>query len=180
MRGGDLNKFDDEEVRLRSMGNLLVHAGFNEEIYEDFRDGAFDLLRELSDAERNNTGTAADILLQTFNDFSSAMSIITYFKLLTSAWIQANPNDFQPFLLDYTDIKKYCQDNIEAAVCEIDHVSMAALAEVLVKPAGFGLEVLYLDRSAGSEINNNYRVDPTTYDGFPIPDAPVMRLLYRP
>ncbi|KAH7127123.1 peptidase C65 Otubain-domain-containing protein [Dendryphion nanum] len=180
LRGGDVHKFDDEEVRLRSMINLMSHAGFPEDVYEDFRDQTFELMHDLANAERNNDGTAADILLQSFNDYGISMSIITYFKLLTSAWIQANPADFQPFLLDYGNIQKYCQDNIEIASAEIDHVAMAALAEALVKPAGFGLEVLYLDRSPGSEINNNYRVDPINYEGFPAPDAPIMRLLYRP
>lgn len=82
--------------------------------------------------------------------------------------------------MEYSDLKTYCQHNVEASNCEIDHVAMTALAEVLVKPPGFGLEVLYLDRSPGTEINNTLRIEPTGHDGFPEANAPTMRLLYRP
>jgi ubiquitin thioesterase protein OTUB1 len=107
------------------------------------------------------------------------IALLTSPELLASAWIQSNPNDYQPFLLDYPDLKTYCQHNIEASNCEIDHVAMNALTEAIVKPAGFGLEVLYLDRSAGAEINT-HRVDPTSPEGYPLANAPTMRLLYRP
>jgi ubiquitin thioesterase protein OTUB1 len=83
-------------------------------------------------------------------------------------------------MLDYPSLKQYCEVNIEAANCEIDHIAMVALAETVVKPACFGLEVLYLDRSPGIEINNTFRVEPSSLDGFALPNAPVMRLLYRP
>jgi ubiquitin thioesterase protein OTUB1 len=105
---------------------------------------------------------------------------LTTFQLLASAWIQSHQDDFAPFLLDYPDVKSYCRDNIEAANCEIDNVGMAALGEIIVKPAGFGLEVMYLDRSPGDEINQTYRLEPTSPEGFPLHGAPTLRLLYRP
>jgi ubiquitin thioesterase protein OTUB1 len=79
------------------------------------------------------------------------------------------------------DVKAYCANNIEPAQCEADNIGVAALADALVKPAGFGLEVWYLDRSPGEEINRSYYAEPTdpTHGG-PIPHAPMLRLLYRP
>lgn len=106
--------------------------------------------------------------------------MLTIAQLIASAWIQSHPNDYQPFLFDYSDVKTYCSQNIDAAQCEMDSVAMSALGEAVVKPAGLGLEVLYLDRSAGTEINNTIRVEPTSPEGFPLPSAPTMRLLYRP
>lgn len=73
------------------------------------------------------------------------------------------------------DVKAYCSGNIEAAQCEADNIGVAALADALVKPAGFGLEVWYLDRSPGEEINRSYYAEPSD----PI-HAPMLRLLYRP
>ena len=93
---------------------------------------------------------------------SEGSGLITFLQLLASAWIQTHANDFQPFLLDQ-DIREYCATQIEPSICEIDHVGMAALAEVLVKPAGLALEVLYLDRSPGEEINT-YRIDPLGHE----------------
>lgn len=77
------------------------------------------------------------------------------------------------------DVKSYCSTNIEAANCEIDDIAVVALANAVVKPAGLALEVLYLDRSAGEEINT-HRHAPTGLDGYPRVDVPTMHLLYRP
>lgn len=97
---------------------------------------------------------------------------------MTSAWIQTHPQDFEPFLLGQ-DLQQYCRSSVEASNCEIEHVTLSALFQVLLKPAGFALEVLYLDRSAGEE-GDMYRFDASTHDGIQIMDAPTVRLLYRP
>ncbi|ORY19742.1 peptidase C65 Otubain-domain-containing protein [Clohesyomyces aquaticus] len=175
LRVGDVGLFQQEQARLKSMHNLLNAANFPEHVYIDFVDEAFELLDKLQNSVRLMDGTGADTLLQAFNDMSVAMAIITYFKLLASAWIQAYPDEFVPYMEYNQDIKTYCSLNIEAAQCEIDHIGIAALAEAIIKPAGFALEVLYLDRSPGEEINT-YRYDPSGHDGNP----QTLRLLYRP
>ena len=81
LRVGDVNKFGDEEVRLSSMGNLLDHAGYPRDIWIEFADAFFDLLRKLADSLQHMDGAAADILLSSFNDMSSSMEIITYIKV---------------------------------------------------------------------------------------------------
>lgn len=80
---GDVNKFQDEEARLNSLGNLLEHIGYSRDIWIDFAEQAFDLLRKLADSVRNMDGAASDILLQSFNDMNEieSMGIITYVKV---------------------------------------------------------------------------------------------------
>jgi ubiquitin thioesterase protein OTUB1 len=78
---GDVNKFAVEEVRLNSMGNLLDHAGYHREIWIDFAEEAFSLLRALGDSLQLMDGAAEGILLTTFNDPSTSMAIITFFKV---------------------------------------------------------------------------------------------------
>ncbi|KAF2489043.1 cysteine proteinase [Lophium mytilinum] len=179
LRVGDKNRFLEEETRLRSLRNLLNTIGFQEHLYEDFADECFDLLRRTGAAIPAVDDSAAAELLASFNDVGISMAIITYFKLLTSAWIQTHPDDFQPFLEFGQDIKQYCSTQIEPSICEIDHIGMSALAEVLVKPAGFAMEVLYLDRSPGDQVTE-YNFDPLGHDGLPLHNPPTMRLLYRP
>jgi ubiquitin thioesterase protein OTUB1 len=65
------------------MGNLLDHIGYSRDIWIDFAEGAFDLMRKLADSLQAMDGAAADILLQTFNDMNESMSIITYVKVGT-------------------------------------------------------------------------------------------------
>ena len=59
---------------------------------------------------------------------------------------------------------------------EIDNVGLSALKDVLLAATGITLEVLYLDRSEGSEVNM-HRFSPTINGGF---DIGTVRLLYRP
>jgi hypothetical protein len=80
LRVGDGNKLQEEEARLNSMGNLLEHIGYSRDIWIDFADEAFELLRKLASSLHNVDGAAADILLQSFNDMGVSMAIITYFK----------------------------------------------------------------------------------------------------
>ncbi|KAJ4989858.1 Ubiquitin thioesterase OTUB1 [Stagonosporopsis vannaccii] len=176
LRLGDGQRFADEEGRLISMGNLLDNIGYSRDIWIDFADEAYDLLRKLGHSVEVMDGNAADILLQAFNDMGISMAIITYFKpsqLLASAWVQNHADDFRHFV-PMGDVKAYCNNNIDPAQCEADNIGVAALADALVKPAGFGLEVWYLDRSPGEEINRSYYAEPT------VPGSPMLRLLYRP
>lgn len=65
------------------MGNLLDNIGYSRDIWIDFADEAFDLLRKLGHSVETMDGNAADILLQAFNDLGISMAIITYFKAST-------------------------------------------------------------------------------------------------
>ena len=81
MRVNDVHKFEEEEARLRSMNNLLNMVGFQEHVYIDFVDECFDLLRKLAESLRQMDDTGPDTLLQSFNDMSVSMAVITYFKV---------------------------------------------------------------------------------------------------
>jgi ubiquitin thioesterase protein OTUB1 len=74
------------------------------------------------------------------------------------------------------DLKQYCATEIEPSVCELDHIGLSALVEVLLKPIGVAIEVSYLDRSPGEEVNI-HRIEPV---GFAPQDMRTIRLLYRP
>lgn len=76
-------------------------------------------------------------------------------------------------------IDDFCNTHVEAAMCEIEHVGLTALMEVLIKPASLALEVMYLDRSAGEKMTP-YRFEPVGSDGLPLRDTLTIRLLYRP
>lgn len=79
LRRGDPSKFHEEAARLQSFDNILRAVGYEKHLYEDFAEAAWDLL--------NNTALAIGMpnaeaeLLNTFNDYSASMEIITYFKV---------------------------------------------------------------------------------------------------
>ncbi|KAG9956116.1 cysteine proteinase, partial [Aureobasidium melanogenum] len=168
-RVGDRTKFLEEETRLKSLGNVINMAGYSQFIWEDFADEIYALLRKCMSADSSNSEA---FLLEHFNNEEIQNQIITYLKTLTSAWMKTRANDYAPFVLPHT-VPSYCDANIDPHQIEIDHPGMQALTDVLLKPAGIALEVIYLDRSAGTEVNAHQFAPSLTH-------AHTIRLLYRP
>ncbi|KAF2757311.1 cysteine proteinase [Pseudovirgaria hyperparasitica] len=170
-RLGDLGKFDEELARISSMRNLLEHSGYDRYMWEDFEAETLECLQRTRDAVSTNDDGLA--LLNTFNDESMSMSIITHLKLLASSWMKTHVADFEPYL-DNMTVPEYCSNHLDPVQSEMDDMSLNALYSILVKPAGINLEVMYLDRSIGSEINTHrFEVDGDV-------SGPVIHLLYRP
>lgn len=79
IRLGDTNKFYEELARLRSLSNVINLAGFDVDIFEDFANETYDLLKKLPQVL--NVGNAEDVLLETFNDESVQNYIITHLRV---------------------------------------------------------------------------------------------------
>jgi len=92
--------------------------------------------------------------------------------MLTSAWIKTRPADYEEYL--ETSALEYCKIVIEPFGVELDHVGVKAFIDCLVIPADFRVEISYLDRSPGSEVNIHH------FEGGEKLFAPTLRLLYRP
>ena len=84
---------------------------------------------------------------------------------------------YSPFMLNET-IDQYCSTKIEPYAVEIEHLGIQALFDAVIKPAGIAMDVLYLDRSVGEEVNTiSWSVDNNSSHYLSIP---TIRLLYRP
>lgn len=88
--------------------------------------------------------------------------------------MKTRESEYAPWLLGQT-VDGYCNLSILPVGAEIDHVGLSALKDVLLS-SGITLEVLYLDRSEGSEVTM-HRVDPVASGGHTFG---TLRLLYRP
>ncbi|KAK4495406.1 hypothetical protein PRZ48_013737 [Zasmidium cellare] len=170
---GDPDRFAMEEARLRSMMNVMVEAGFQAMMIEEFAEETISLLRKV--AEAIPLGTAEDALSEAFNDQMTQDYIITHIRTITAAWMKTHDENYAPWLLGQT-VDQYCNQSVLPMAAEIDHVGLVALKDALLSPAGMSLEVLYLDRSEGSEVTM-HRFDPVNAGGYTIGSV---RLLYRP
>lgn len=88
--------------------------------------------------------------------------------------MQTHESDYAPWLVGQS-VADYCKEHIDTMAGEMDNVGLNALRDVLIAPAGITLEVLYLDRSEGSEVTM-HRWDPAAG----APTIGNIRLLYRP
>ncbi|KAI4248396.1 MAG: hypothetical protein L6R40_000955 [Gallowayella cf. fulva] len=82
LQSGDPSRLLGEVARLTSLNNLLDSVGYERDIYEDFTDETFQLLRRTADPLPSNAGGAA--LLAAFNDVAICNAIIMHFRVSTS------------------------------------------------------------------------------------------------
>jgi ubiquitin thioesterase protein OTUB1 len=121
-----------------------------------------------------------DLLLRRFNDAEISNAIVYHFRLLASSWLKASPTSYQDFIPDGIGVEGYCKDFLEPPNQEIDHLGMTLLIDVLLKPIGFAVEIVYLDRSEGTQVNSHV-IRPEDSNGVSTnPGGPIIHLLYRP
>ncbi|CAO1634332.1 unnamed protein product [Sympodiomycopsis kandeliae] len=136
---------------------ILKEAGFQESVFIDFYNPFHDLLLRMHATDPTvQELTDADIQ-RAFNDPETSNSIVVYLRLLTSAFLKTNEDDFLPFLFTLEDeyqssgvfegkpptMERFCSNQVEPIGKEADHVQIAALSRCLK----VSLDVAYLSRT---------------------------------
>lgn len=85
--------------------------------------------------------------------------------------MKLNPSRYQAFLP--MSLNQYCSSRIDPVKTEIDEVGLQALIDGVIEGSGFGVEILYLDRSEGDVVTPHQLSSHN-------PSGATIRLLYRP
>jgi ubiquitin thioesterase protein OTUB1 len=166
---------------MTSLSNMLTTIGdFESWLFEDMVQETTNLLRDLAGSLQTSLGTAMELLMQRFNDREISDPIVYHFRLLASSWLKGYPASYQDFIPDNLGVDGYRKEWLEAPNQEIDHLGMTLLIDALLKPIGFAVEIVYLDRSEGSQVNSHL-IQAEDSNGVPTnPTGPIIHLLYRP
>lgn len=128
---------------------LLKQAGFDEDVYTDFYEPLKNLLNRMYSTDPETKELNEQALVEAMNDPEQSNSIVVYLRLLTSAFLKLNADEYTPFLfsLDSTgadagppDMASFCANQVEAIGKEADHVQITALSRALK----VSLDVAYL------------------------------------
>ncbi|KAL2256068.1 hypothetical protein VTK26DRAFT_2238 [Humicola hyalothermophila] len=172
-------QFEAERQRLEGLNAYIENVGGMPSIvFQDFVDETFGLLVKLAQLV-DNQERAMEELMEAFNTQDISNAIMYHFRLLASAFLKGNRETYGAFVTTDSGVDGYCQTVLERHSVEIDHLGVTLLTSILLKPAGFVLEIAYLDRSPGSEVNT-YRFPEEANDRHPSELGPVIHLLYRP
>lgn len=175
-RATNRERIEREAARLKSYNTLLNRVGYDQDLYIDFVQETLDLLDRTAASLGRQDDDGEQKLLASFNDEGISNSIITHFRLITSAWMKSNAALYEPFLLNVS-IDQYRAAHIDPYQVEIEHLGVHACIDAILKPAGIAVDVMYLDRSEGDEVNTiNWEPDNPDEGGM----IPKLRLLYRP
>ncbi|CAI7578116.1 unnamed protein product [Penicillium glandicola] len=166
----DTLRIETEIRRMKSLTTLLERVGLSDSIYEIFVDATEEVLNRTHAAIQNGAQDES-FLVEAFNEGYCSDAIITHFRILTSAWMKLNPNRYQAFLPMPLD--QYCSTRIDPVKTEIDEVGLQALIDGVIEGSGFGVEILYLDRSEGDVVTPHQLSSDR-------PSGATIRLLYRP
>lgn len=155
---------------------LSTFGGYT--FFEDWVDLMTGLLRDLA-LVLDNTAAAHALLLQRWNDASVEGGLLYYLRLLAATYLKANADTYDPFVPDGQNVHSYCAQSIEPINREIEHLGIVALVNVLLTPVDFVLEIAYLDRSPGSQVNHHRFTDETGVKETSLA-GPTIFLLYCP
>ncbi|RKF57623.1 hypothetical protein GcC1_188026 [Golovinomyces cichoracearum] len=174
-------RLEEEITRMSSLNNLLMTAGgFEYWLFEDMVSETIGLLRDLSERVETNLLEAEAVLMERFNNADISNSIIYHFRLLASSWLKANPAAYEGFILDGSGVEAYSKNYIEPVNIEIEHLIMCLLIDVLLKPIGITVEIVYLDRTPGPHANTHIFQQEDASGAPKYPGGPVIHLLFRP
>jgi ubiquitin thioesterase protein OTUB1 len=179
INGGSQARVNSEIQRLTRLGDYIRNVGgYEPYLYEDFVEETFILLREIS-ATMTEPRQALDILMEKFNDADASNGIIYHLRLLASSWLKGNADAYAPFISGGMSVRDYCENWIDRPGREIEEMGIILLVNVLLKPVGMVLEIAYLDRSPGNQVNV-YRFPEEANGQDPASLGPIIYLLYRP
>ncbi|EJD43683.1 cysteine proteinase [Auricularia subglabra TFB-10046 SS5] len=162
---------------------LLRSAGFEPLVYEDF----YEIFRSVIEQIVKPDGATGerltpDILLEAFQTAEASNSMVMYLRLLTSAQIRADADNYAAFLFhpetgEPMAVREFCESFVEAIGREADHVQVTALARALK----VNVRIAYLDgRGTGDSVE--FVEFQNRIDGVPSEDSGSNEvvLLYRP
>ncbi|KAI0077636.1 cysteine proteinase [Panus rudis PR-1116 ss-1] len=155
----------------------LSSVGFQELVFEDFYDMFRSLIMRIIQPEPGVSKLNARGLFDAFNDPETSNSIVMYLRLLTSAQIRLDPENYAPFLFhpelgEPMETVAFCENFVEAVGKEADHPQITALSRAL----NVSISVAYLD---GHDRNSSDPVNFVPFDTGDDSEEPI-RLLYRP
>lgn len=188
----DQAKIAQELARIKSFNAMFDAVGQQEHLYEIFVDATEELLKSVAEQIANNNQDET-FIVDAFNNEWNSNAIITHFRvgfltfahvstiilvvltflqLMTSAWMQLNRERYEAFLP--MPIEQYCSRTVDTVRTEIDEIGLQALVDGVIAASGFDVQILYLDRSQGDQVNA-HQLTPQRTDSLG-----VIKLLYRP
>ncbi|EJT71076.1 ubiquitin thioesterase [Gaeumannomyces tritici R3-111a-1] len=170
-------KIAAEIARLAELDQYIENVGgFQRFLWEDMAEETMLILADIQ-ANLANPDVAIASLQAKFNDDGVSNAVIYHLRLLAASYLKGNVDNYEPFIGG--SAKEYSSGTIEPANREIEHIGIILLVEVLLRPADFVLEIVYLDRTPMSKANT-YRF-PEEHNARPESElGPTIHLLYRP
>jgi len=167
---------------ISTLENLLLklaESGFEKTVIDDSWEIPRDLITGIVDPEPvSNSGktlTPAQ-LLEVFQDNTMSNYLAMFMRMVTSAQIRSDPEEYGPFLTDPDTgenmaVREFCETFVEVLGKEADHVQVTAISRALK----VNVKIAYLDGRS-----DDGRVEFVTFNNAVNENETPLTLLYRP
>ncbi|KAI1162071.1 cysteine proteinase [Nemania serpens] len=174
---GDINIVQNELQRMVRLNKYIEDVGGQDpSILELMVDETLLLFTEIIGAMSEGSDPMP-IVTAKFNDVSTSQCLVYHLRLLAGARLKSNAAEYEAWL--DSDVESYLQTTVMPVNREIDHICVVLVHDVLLKPANIVLDIAYLDRSEGTEVNvHRFPEEATGRDSLTL--GPIIYLLYRP
>jgi len=153
-------------VTMLKMSSPLLEMYYSSFVFEDYLEMLVEELQQIKTRDEA-------YLLQFFQEFSNAESIVLILRFLTSVQLRNHSDEYIGFLPPgFIDIAQFCSSEVETMGKESDELHIVALATFFQ----LNLRVAYLDQSK-SDLPNFHDFNFASNNGEAIPH---FHLLYRP
>ncbi|CBQ71207.1 conserved hypothetical protein [Sporisorium reilianum SRZ2] len=155
---------------------LLKQAGYDDDVVADFYEPLKSLLNRMYATDPESKELNEHALVEAMNDPAQSNAIVVYLRLLTSAFLKLNADEYTPFLFSLDtardaappDMPAFCATHVEAIGQEADHVQITALSRALK----VSLDVAYLSPQhapPATPLDEHFPSDHTSPESIPVP-----------
>ncbi|KAI0397660.1 peptidase C65 Otubain-domain-containing protein [Xylariaceae sp. FL0594] len=177
VRHGDVAILERELQRVLELNHYIENVGGqNPVIFQDMVDETVEVFKDVITAMSGGNDPMR-VLMARFNDVGIAPYLVYHLRLLAQSRMKETPEEYAPWVDG--DVDEYISSTIMPVDKEIDHICLILVHDVLLKPANIVLEIAYLDRSEGAEVNV-HRMPEEANGQDPSTLGSVITLLYRP
>ncbi|KAI0968906.1 peptidase C65 Otubain-domain-containing protein [Xylaria arbuscula] len=174
---GDVNLVQSELERINVLTKYIEDVGGQDPSMIDFMvSETVELFTDIIPA-MSEGNDAMSIVLAKFNDTNVSQCLVYHLRLLACARLRGHSDQYASWL--DTDINTYINATVLPVNREIDHMCVTLVHDILLRPVNIVLDIAYLDRSEGSEVNV-HRFPNEANEQDPSTLGPIIYLLYRP
>ncbi|KAI1129989.1 peptidase C65 Otubain-domain-containing protein [Nemania abortiva] len=173
----DINLVQTELQRMTNLNKYIEDVGGQEPtIVELMVEETLALFSEIVAAMSEGKDPMPSLVAK-FNESSTSQCLVYHLRLLAGARLKEDTAKYEPYLDG--DVESYLQTTVMPVNREIDHICVVLVHDILLAPANIVLEIAYLDRSEGAEVNV-HRLPEGANGQDSSTLGPTIYLLYRP
>ncbi|KAI1169663.1 peptidase C65 Otubain-domain-containing protein [Nemania sp. FL0916] len=177
VQSGTVALVQNERQRILDLNQYIEEVGGQERSLLDIMvEETFVLFDDIIATMADGNDAMPNVVAK-FNDIDISRCLVYHLRLMAGARLKGKATEYEPYLDG--GVENYLQSTVMPVNREIDHICVALVHDILLRPIEIVLDIAYLDRSEGTEVNV-HRFPEEANGQDPSTLGRIIYLLYRP